>query len=71
MESATRSKIHYKQQWDRALRKLARVKVTKQEAAKHRLKKQQQELEHMKLRYLTAEERGVTIILQKLFQVPS
>ena len=39
LESATKSKIHYKQQWGRALRELARVKVTEQEAAKHRLKK--------------------------------
>ena len=70
MESATKSKIHYKQQWGRALRELARVKVTEQEAAKHRLKKQQQELDHMKLRYLVAEKRGITIILQKLFEVP-
>ncbi|XP_057309454.1 centrosomal protein of 120 kDa-like [Hydractinia symbiolongicarpus] len=59
IESITKSKIHYKQQWGRALRELARMKVNEQEAAQTRLKKQQQELEHMKLRYLAAEEREV------------
>ena len=33
--------------------------MTEQDAAKSRLKKQQQELEHMKLRYLAIEEQEV------------
>ncbi len=51
LDSATKSKVHYKQQWTRALKELARLKQKEQAAAKAQLKKQQQELEHMRLRY--------------------
>nr|XP_055024732.1 centrosomal protein of 120 kDa [Misgurnus anguillicaudatus] len=57
LESATKSKLHYKQQWGRALKELARFKQREQENAMTRLKKQQQELEHMRLRFLAAEEK--------------
>uniref|UniRef100_A0A671L070 Centrosomal protein of 120 kDa n=1 Tax=Sinocyclocheilus anshuiensis TaxID=1608454 RepID=A0A671L070_9TELE len=57
LESATKSKLHYKQQWGRALKELARFKQREQENAMTRLKKQQQELEHMRLRYMAAEEK--------------
>uniref|UniRef100_K7EAE9 Centrosomal protein of 120 kDa n=1 Tax=Ornithorhynchus anatinus TaxID=9258 RepID=K7EAE9_ORNAN len=57
LESATKSKLHYKQQWGRALKELARLKQREQENAMARLKKQQEELEHMRLRYLAAEEK--------------
>ncbi|KAM6034083.1 centrosomal protein of 120 kDa isoform 6-T6 [Chlamydotis macqueenii] len=97
LESATKSKLHYKQQWTRALKELARLKqfavastllysrklwifgnvstyheicspkcqrrvfseaaIREQENAMAHLKKQQQELEHMRLRYLAAEEK--------------
>ncbi|XP_030368606.1 centrosomal protein of 120 kDa isoform X3 [Strigops habroptila] len=57
LESATKSKLHYKQQWTRALKELARIKQREQENAVAHLKKQQQELEHMRLRYLAAEEK--------------
>ncbi|XP_042310042.1 centrosomal protein of 120 kDa isoform X1 [Sceloporus undulatus] len=57
LESATKAKLHYKQQWGRALKELARLKQREQESAMARLKKQQQELEHMRLRYLAAEEK--------------
>ncbi|XP_062828214.1 centrosomal protein of 120 kDa isoform X2 [Anolis carolinensis] len=57
LESATKAKLHYKQQWGRALKELARLKQREQESAIARLKKQQQELEHMRLRYLAAEEK--------------
>lgn len=59
LETANKSKIHYKQQWGRALRELARMKQQEQTAARARLKKQEQELEHMRLRYLAAEEKEV------------
>ncbi|XP_062924787.1 centrosomal protein of 120 kDa isoform X1 [Mobula hypostoma] len=59
LDSATKSKLHYKQQWGRALKELARLKQREQENAMARLKKQQQELEHMRLRYLAAEEKEV------------
>ncbi|XP_010894321.2 centrosomal protein of 120 kDa isoform X1 [Esox lucius] len=57
LESTTKSKLHYKQQWGRALKELARFKQREQESAMTRLKKQQQELESMRLRYLAAEEK--------------
>ncbi|KAJ0068132.1 hypothetical protein NL108_016283, partial [Boleophthalmus pectinirostris] len=60
LESTTKSKLHYKQQWGRALKELARFKQREQENALCRLKKQQQELEVMRLKYLSAEERKVT-----------
>lgn len=59
LETSNKSKIHYKQQWGRALRELARLKQQEQTAARARLKKQEQELEHMRLRYLAAEEKEV------------
>lgn len=62
LETANKSKIHYKQQWGRALRELARLKQQEQTAARARLKKQEQELEHMRLRYLAAEEKEVYIV---------
>uniref|UniRef100_A0A4W4EZC5 C2 domain-containing protein n=1 Tax=Electrophorus electricus TaxID=8005 RepID=A0A4W4EZC5_ELEEL len=57
LESTTKSKLHYKQQWGRALKELAKFKQREQESAMARLKQQQQELEHMRLRYLAAEEK--------------
>lgn len=59
LDSLTKSKIHYKQQWGRALKELARLKEKQQSEAKARLVRQQQELEHMRLRYLAAEEKEV------------
>ncbi|XP_029366024.1 centrosomal protein of 120 kDa isoform X2 [Echeneis naucrates] len=57
LESTTKSKLHYKQQWGRALKELARFKQREQENAMTRLKKQQAELEAMRLRFLAAEEK--------------
>ncbi|XP_066130298.1 centrosomal protein of 120 kDa isoform X2 [Saccopteryx bilineata] len=57
LESATKSKLHYKQQWGRALKELARIKQREQESQMARLKKQQEELEQMRLRYLASEEK--------------
>lgn len=51
------SKLHYKQQWGRALKELARLKQREQENAMTRLKKQQAELEALKLRYLATEQK--------------
>ena len=59
LDAITKSKVHYKQQWGRALKELARIKQKEQTMAKAQLKKQQQELEHMRLRYLAAEEKEV------------
>ncbi|XP_040899113.1 centrosomal protein of 120 kDa [Toxotes jaculatrix] len=58
LETTTKSKLHYKQQWGRALKELARFKQREQEMAMTRLKKQQAELEAMRLRYLATEEKA-------------
>uniref|UniRef100_H3CFR0 Centrosomal protein 120 n=1 Tax=Tetraodon nigroviridis TaxID=99883 RepID=H3CFR0_TETNG len=58
LESTTKSKLHYKQQWGRALKELARFKQREQENAMTRLKKQQEELEALKLRYLATEQKA-------------
>ncbi|KAK6179237.1 hypothetical protein SNE40_011643 [Patella caerulea] len=59
LDAVTKSKVHYKQQWGRALKELARLKQKEQDIAKASLKRQQHELEHMRLRYLAAEEKEV------------
>ena len=59
IDALSKSKLHYKQQWGRALKELARLKQKEQASAKVELKRQQQELEHMRLRYLAAEEKEV------------
>lgn len=68
LDAATKSKLHYKQQWGRALKELARLKQREQQQAKAQLKKQQQELEHMRLRYLAAEEKEVVQTEKKQLQ---
>ena len=57
LDATTKSKVHYKQQWGRALKEIARQKQREQATAKARLRQQQHELEHMRLRYLAAEEQ--------------
>uniref|UniRef100_A0A8C5H501 Centrosomal protein of 120 kDa-like n=1 Tax=Gouania willdenowi TaxID=441366 RepID=A0A8C5H501_GOUWI len=57
LESTTKSKLHYKQQWGRALKELAHFKQREQENAMILLKKQQAELAAMRLRYIATEEK--------------
>ncbi|XP_057709140.1 centrosomal protein of 120 kDa isoform X2 [Corythoichthys intestinalis] len=59
LDYTTKSKLHYKQQWGRALKELARFKQLEQENAMMRLKKQQAELDAMRLRYVASEEKEV------------
>lgn len=59
LDAATKSKLHYKQQWGRALREVAILKQKEQEVAKAHLVRQQQELEQMRLRYMAAEEKEI------------
>ncbi|KAK3743125.1 hypothetical protein RRG08_063983 [Elysia crispata] len=59
LDTATKSKLHYKQQWGRALREVAMLKQKEQEVAKAHLVRQQQELEQMRLRYMAAEEKEI------------
>uniref|UniRef100_A0A8D3AP07 Centrosomal protein 120 n=1 Tax=Scophthalmus maximus TaxID=52904 RepID=A0A8D3AP07_SCOMX len=57
LDSTTKSKLHYKQQWGRALKELARFKQREQENAMTRLKKQQAELEVLRRHHLATEEK--------------
>ncbi|XP_053726637.1 centrosomal protein of 120 kDa isoform X1 [Synchiropus splendidus] len=59
LESTTKSKLHYKQQWGRALKELARFKQREQENAVTRLKRQQAELDNMRLQFLAAQEKNL------------
>ncbi|CAD5123777.1 DgyrCDS12086 [Dimorphilus gyrociliatus] len=56
----TNAKVHYKQQWAKAINELARFRIKEQASAKHQLKKQHQELQQLKMRYLAAEESDIT-----------
>lgn len=59
LESSNKSKIHYKQQWGKALRELGKVKQNEQTAARARLKQQEKELEQMRIRFIAAEEKEI------------
>ena len=59
LDAVTKSKAHYKQQWGRALRDMARLKQKEQHQAKQQLVRKQEELEHMRMRYLAAEENDM------------
>lgn len=54
---ASKAKAQYKQQWKRALQALARQRQKEQLAAKEHMRREQRELEHMRLQYLAQEER--------------
>ncbi len=53
----TKAKNHYKDQWARALQEISAIKKKEEANAKAMLKKQQLELDHLRLRYLAAEEK--------------
>ena len=59
LDTVTKSKVHYKQQWGRALREMARLKQREQTSAKAELRRQQTELEHMRMRYMASEENDM------------
>jgi centrosomal protein CEP120 len=56
LDAMTKAKNHYKEQWTRAVQEIALNKKREEANAKAVLKKQQQELEHLRMRYLAAEE---------------
>ncbi|XP_014671524.1 PREDICTED: centrosomal protein of 120 kDa-like isoform X2 [Priapulus caudatus] len=56
LESVTKSKVHYKQQWGKALKELARFRHRDQQQARAELDRQQEELDGLRLRYLAGEE---------------
>ena len=60
MDTAIREKASYKQQLERALGKLADAQKKEKAAAKAQLMREKRELEHMRMRYLVAEEKHVS-----------
>lgn len=66
LESVTKSKVHYKQQWGRSLRELAHIKQKVEADARAQLYKQQQELESMRLQYLASEGKEERTALQEI-----
>lgn len=65
LDMMTKAKTHYKEQWTRALQEIALIKKREEATAKSSLKKQQQELEHLRMRYLAAEENELLKTDQK------
>jgi hypothetical protein len=55
-EALTKARNHYKDQWTNAVKEINAFKKREEANAKSLLKKQQMELEHLRLRYLAAEE---------------
>ena len=58
-EVATKEKAQYRQQLEKALSKIAEMQKKEKSAAKAQLLKEKRELDHMRLRYLAAEEKKV------------
>jgi len=72
LESATKSKLHYKQQWGRTLKELAAMKKREQDHALANLRQQQQELENLKIRYLASgEKKAIQDDNERLRQIQS
>lgn len=56
LDSAAKARNHYKEQWTKAMQEISSLKKREEANAKAFLKKQQSELEHLRMRYLAAEE---------------
>ena len=56
LDSITKARNHYKEQWTKAMQEISGLKKREEANAKAFLKKQQSELEHLRMRYLAAEE---------------
>lgn len=57
MEGALKSKAHYKEQWNNALKDIAALKHREQTVLRDQLRKQQAELESLRENYLQAEQQ--------------
>ena len=68
LDAMSKAKNHYKEQWSKALLEMANIKKREEMAAKASLKKQQMELEHLRLRYLAAEENELIKTDEKQLQ---
>lgn len=56
LDAMTKAKNHYKEQWTKALQEIALIKKKEEANAKALLKRQQMELESMKMKFLSSEE---------------
>ena len=56
LEAMGKAKEHYKERWARALQEMGLIKKREEETGKALLKKQQMELDQLKLKFLAAEE---------------
>jgi len=59
LDGVAREKEQYRQHLEKALAKIAAVEAREKSAAKAQLVKEKREVEHMRLRYLAAEEKNV------------
>ena len=69
METLTKAKTHYKQQWNRAIKELSLAKQREQETAMERVKRQQAELDEMRLKYTIYNQEKITKQEQDTLQV--
>ena len=60
VDTLTKAKTHYKQQWNRAIKELSMAKQREQESALARVKRQQAELDEMRLKYTIHNEEKIT-----------
>lgn len=60
VDTLTKAKTHYKQQWNRAIKELSLAKQREQESALARVKRQQAELDEMRLKYTIHNEEKIT-----------
>jgi len=58
VSSLTKSKLHYKEQWSKALTELAACRQKEQAMARNKLLTQQQELEALRVQYLQQEQQN-------------
>lgn len=56
LDAMSKARNHYKEQWSKSLMEIGSMKKREEAGAKAALKKQQMELEHLRLRYLAQEE---------------
>ena len=68
LDTMFKAKNHYKDQWSKALLEIGNIKKKEEANAKATLKKQQMELEHLRLRYLAAEENELIKTDEKQLQ---
>ena len=66
---ATKEKAQYRRQLEKALSKIAEMQKKEKSAAKAQLLREKRELDHMRLRYLAAEEKKVITTERKELDV--